>query len=84
MGIDEDDISRDTRFTNDLNADSLDTVELIMDISRTSLRSLLACVGRYVFPAIRPLLETDLQGLIMTPFDAREFRKKLDQMELGV
>ena len=44
---------------------------------------LLACVGRYVFPNIRPLLETDLQGLIMTPFDAREFREKLDQMELG-
>ena len=32
MGIDEDDISRDTRFTEDLNADSLDTVELIMDL----------------------------------------------------
>ncbi len=30
MGVDEDDISRDTRFTEDLNADSLDTVELIM------------------------------------------------------
>ncbi len=44
---------------------------------------LLACVGRYVFPNIRPLLETDLQGLIMTPFDARTFREKLDQMELG-
>ena len=44
---------------------------------------LLACVGRYVFPNIRPLLETDLQGLIMTPFDAKEFRGKLDQMELG-
>ncbi len=44
---------------------------------------LLACIGRYVFPAIRPLLETDLQGLIMTPFDAREFRETLDQMELG-
>ncbi len=44
---------------------------------------LLACVVRYVFPNIRPLLETDLQGLIMTPFDAREFREKLDQMELG-
>ncbi len=44
---------------------------------------LLACAGRYVFPAIRPLLETDLQGLIMTAFDAREFGEKLDQMELG-
>ncbi len=32
IGIDEDDISRDTRFTEDLNADSLDTVELIMDL----------------------------------------------------
>ncbi len=44
---------------------------------------LLACVGRYVFPAIRPLIETELQGLIMTPYDAGEFREKLDQMELG-
>ncbi len=44
---------------------------------------LLACVGRYVFPNIRPLLETDLQGLVMIPFDARELREKLDQMELG-
>jgi len=44
---------------------------------------LLARVGRYVFPAIRPLLGTDLQGLIMTPFDTREFRDMLDQMELG-
>ncbi len=32
MGVDQDDISRDTRFTEDLNADSLDTVELIMDL----------------------------------------------------
>ncbi len=32
MGIDGDDISRDTRFTEDLNADSLDTVELVMDL----------------------------------------------------
>ena len=45
--------------------------------------TLLACVGRYVLPTIRPLLETDLQGLIITPFDAREFRGKLDQMELA-
>ena len=45
---------------------------------------LLACAGRYVFPSIRILLEADLQGLIMTPFDASEFREKLDQMELGI
>ncbi len=59
MGVDEHDISGDTRFTEDLKADSLDTVELIMD------------------------LETDIQCLIMTPFDAKEFRGKLGQMELG-
>ena len=32
MGINEDDVSRDTRFAEDLDADSLDTVELIMDL----------------------------------------------------
>ncbi|MFQ5529730.1 MAG: hypothetical protein ACE5FP_05210, partial [Gemmatimonadota bacterium] len=35
---------------------------------------LLACVGRYVFPTVRPLLGTELQGVIITPFDAAEFR----------
>ncbi|MCA9290545.1 MAG: acyl carrier protein [Phycisphaerales bacterium] len=31
MGVDKSEISRDTSFTNDLNADSLDTVELVME-----------------------------------------------------
>ncbi len=31
MGIDKGEISRETSFTNDLNADSLDTVELVME-----------------------------------------------------
>ena len=31
MGIDKSEITRDTSFTNDLNADSLDTVELVME-----------------------------------------------------
>ncbi|MFO0893522.1 MAG: acyl carrier protein [Phycisphaerales bacterium] len=31
MGVDKAQISRDTSFTNDLNADSLDTVELVME-----------------------------------------------------
>lgn len=30
MGVAEGEISRDTSFVNDLNADSLDTVELVM------------------------------------------------------
>jgi len=31
MGADKAEISRDTSFINDLNADSLDTVELVME-----------------------------------------------------
>ncbi len=31
MGVDKGTISRDTNFTNDLHADSLDTVELVME-----------------------------------------------------
>ena len=31
MGVDKGEISRDTSFVNDLNADSLDTVELVME-----------------------------------------------------
>jgi len=32
MGMDKDQIKRETSFTNDLNADSLDTVELVMEL----------------------------------------------------
>ena len=31
MGVDKAEITRDTSFINDLNADSLDTVELVME-----------------------------------------------------
>ena len=31
MGVDKTTITRDTNFTNDLHADSLDTVELVME-----------------------------------------------------
>ena len=31
MGVDKSEITRDTSFANDLNADSLDTVELVME-----------------------------------------------------
>ena len=31
MGVEKGEITRDTSFTNDLNADSLDTVELVME-----------------------------------------------------
>jgi|TARA_B100000519_G_scaffold45505_1_gene36254 acyl carrier protein len=32
LGVDKDKITRDTSFVNDLGADSLDTVELIMEL----------------------------------------------------
>jgi acyl carrier protein len=31
MGVDKSEVTRDTSFINDLNADSLDTVELVME-----------------------------------------------------
>ncbi|MGP1347593.1 MAG: acyl carrier protein [Phycisphaerales bacterium] len=31
MGVDKSELTRDTSFVNDLNADSLDTVELVME-----------------------------------------------------
>ena len=31
MGVDKSEITRETSFVNDLNADSLDTVELVME-----------------------------------------------------
>jgi acyl carrier protein len=31
MGVDKSEINKDTSFVNDLNADSLDTVELVME-----------------------------------------------------
>ncbi|MCP3902350.1 MAG: acyl carrier protein [Planctomycetes bacterium] len=31
MGVDKGEINRETSFANDLNADSLDTVELVME-----------------------------------------------------
>ncbi len=34
LGVDEADISDDASFTNDLGADSLDTVELIMEFEK--------------------------------------------------
>ncbi len=32
LGVDKSDITRESSFTNDLNADSLDTVELVMEL----------------------------------------------------
>ena len=34
LGVDEKDIAREASFTNDLGADSLDTVELIMEFEK--------------------------------------------------
>ena len=34
LGVDEKDVNREASFTNDLGADSLDTVELIMEFEK--------------------------------------------------
>lgn len=34
LGVDEADVTREASFTNDLGADSLDTVELIMEFEK--------------------------------------------------
>ncbi len=44
---------------------------------------LLCCAGRYVYPLIKHLLGNSLQSMIMRPFDARELRQKLDELDLG-
>ena len=44
---------------------------------------LVACVGRYVFPTIRPLLGNEVQSLLITPFTASELRQKLNELDLG-
>jgi acyl carrier protein len=35
LGVDESEVTTEASFTNDLGADSLDTVELIMEFERT-------------------------------------------------
>ncbi len=39
LGVDEAEVKPEASFTNDLGADSLDTVELIMELSHTSRRT---------------------------------------------
>ncbi|MHC5033542.1 MAG: acyl carrier protein [Planctomycetota bacterium] len=40
LGVDEDEITRETYFVQDLNADSLDTLELVMDFEDESSLSI--------------------------------------------
>ncbi|MGB2986596.1 MAG: hypothetical protein WBE26_12025 [Phycisphaerae bacterium] len=44
---------------------------------------LLCRAGRYVYPLIGQLLVNAVQSMIMMPFDARELRQKLDELDLG-
>ncbi len=44
---------------------------------------LLCCAGRYVYPLIKQLLGNAVQSMIIMPFDARELRQKLDELDLG-
>ena len=50
LGVDEADITREASFTNDLGADSLDTVELVMEIEDAfDLMGLYQGVSLYAF-----------------------------------
>ncbi len=44
---------------------------------------LLCCAGPYVYPLIRQLIGNTVQSMINMPFDARELRQKLDELDLG-
>jgi acyl carrier protein len=37
LGVEESEVTREASFANDLGADSLDTVELIMELRRSSI-----------------------------------------------
>ena len=89
LRVDEDFVTSNASFEEDLGEFDMDgrcssgTATARLDAKSGSAR-VCRCsrVGRYVFPTIRPLHETDFRGRILTPFDAREFRKKLDSLEL--
>jgi hypothetical protein len=44
---------------------------------------IIVCVGRYVYPLIRPLHGNAVQSMIITPFNAAELRQWLDELDLG-
>lgn len=44
---------------------------------------LLCCAGRDAYALIRQLLGSAVQSMIIIPFDARELRQKLDELDLG-
>lgn len=61
----------------------------IMEICAT-LRSsvglgapLMACVGMYDYAVVRPLLGNVVRSIIIAPFNTTEFRKKLDELDMG-
>ncbi|MHC4477856.1 MAG: hypothetical protein ACYTEL_19615 [Planctomycetota bacterium] len=44
---------------------------------------IMVCAGRYTYPVIKPLLGNVIQSMAITPFDAQEFRRELDELDLG-
>ncbi len=65
MGVEKSQISRDTSFVNDLNADSLDTVELVMEFEdrfETSIPDEKAEQIRTVGEAIKFIAEAKNSG----------------------
>ncbi len=54
LGVDEADVNTDASFTNDLGADSLDTVELIMEFEKEFDMTIPDEPGDYVYVCTYP------------------------------
>lgn len=44
---------------------------------------MILCTGKYVYTLVKPLLGNCVQSIIIMPFDVRELRQNLDQLDLG-
>ena len=75
LGVDESEVKPEATFTNDLGADSLDTVELIMELEKEQLEADLRFKSK------------ELSGVVMTNIAHQEFlnslKEELQQQKLS-
>ena len=58
LGVKEDEVTNDASFVDDLGADSLDTVELVMALKRNSKQRFLMRTRRRLQPSNRRLISS--------------------------
>ena len=64
LGVDEAEVKPEASFTNDLGADSLDTVELIMEFEfSTIFETIKGFFEANVLPTLKPIIDA-IMGLI--------------------